>query len=63
MKYMWEHLKWSMIESTREVRGSVRVKGKNPKSVWWNDEVKVAWNEVLAAIHEEAKERCMEVCK
>ena len=49
------------------MRGSVRVGGKNPKSVWWNDEIKAAvrrkdaaWKEVLAASDEEAKERCME---
>ena len=42
--------------------------GKNPKSVWWNDEVKdaarrkdVAWKEVLTSSDEEANERCMEV--
>ena len=29
-----------MGESAREVCGSVRVGGKNPKSVWWNDEIK-----------------------
>ena len=40
---------------------------QNPKSVWWNDEIKAAvkrkeaaWNEVLAASEKEAKERCME---
>ena len=40
--------------------------GKNPKSLWWNDEKKVAvrrneaaWKKVLAASHEEAKERCI----
>ena len=38
--------------------------GEEPKSVWWNDEVKAAvrrkeaaWKEVLAASDEEAKER------
>ena len=39
--------------------------GKNPKSVWSNDEVKVRRKEtswkVLAASDEEAKERCVEV--
>ena len=37
---------------------------KNPKSVWWNDEIKAAvtrkeaaWKEVLAASDEEAKEK------
>ena len=47
--------------------GSVRVGGKNPKSVWWNDEIKTAikrkeaaWKEALAASDEEAKEICME---
>ena len=46
---------------------SEKVGGKDPKSVWWNDEVKVAvrrkeaaWKVVLAASNEEAKERCME---
>ena len=29
-----------MVESTREVCGSVRQGEKNPKSVCWNDEVK-----------------------
>ena len=41
--------------------------GKNPKSVWWKDEVNVAvrrkeaaWKEVLADSDEEAKGKCME---
>ena len=56
------------MESAREVYGSLTVGEKNPKSVWWNDEIKAAvrrkktvWREVLAASDEEAKERCMEV--
>ena len=56
-----------MVESDREVCGSVRVGGKNPKSVWWNDEIKAAgrrkeaaWKGVFAASHKETKERCME---
>ena len=59
-------VKRAMIESAREVCGSVRVGGKNPKNMWWKDEVKAvvkrkeaAWK-VLAASYE-AKERCMEV--
>ena len=51
-----------MVESPREVCGSVRVGGKNPKSLWWNDEIKAAvrrkeaaWKEVLAASNEEIK--------
>ena len=43
------------------------MQGKNPKSVWWNDEVKTAVRrkkadskEILAASNKEAKERCME---
>ena len=55
-----------MVESAKEVCGSVRVGGKNPKNVWWNDEVKaavnrkeVAWKEVLIASNEDTKERCM----
>ena len=57
----------AIIESTREVCGSVRVGRKNPKCVWWKDELKAAcrrkeaaWKEVLAASGEEAKERCIE---
>ena len=51
-----------MVESAREVCGSVKVGGKNPKSVWWNDEIKAAvrrkedaWKGVLAASDEETK--------
>ena len=58
-----------MVESAREVCGSVRVGGKNPESVWWNDEIKApvrrkeaAWKGVLTA-SEETKERCMEAYK
>ena len=29
-----------MVESAREVCGSVRVGEKDPKSVWWNYEIK-----------------------
>ena len=39
---MWEQVKWAMVESAREVCGSVRVGGKNPNSMWWNEEVKAA---------------------
>ena len=53
-----------MVESGREVCGSVRLGGKNPKSVWWNDEIKAAvkrketaWKEVLEDNDEEEKER------
>ena len=34
--------KRAMVESAREVCSSVRVGGKNQKSVWWNDEIKAA---------------------
>ena len=63
---MWEQVKRAMVESVREVCGLVRVGGKNPNSVWWNDMVKaavrrkeVALKEVLADSDEEAKEICM----
>ena len=43
------------------------VGGKNPKSVWWDGEIKAAamkkeatWKEMLGASNEEEKERCME---
>ena len=51
-----EEVKRTMVESAREVCGSVRVGVNNQKSVWWNDEIKsvfrrkeVAWKRVLAA--------------
>ena len=56
-----------IVKSTREVCNSVSVRGKNPKSVWWNDKIKAAvrrkdaaWKGVLAASDEETRERCME---
>ena len=56
-----------MAESAREVCGSVRVEGKNPKSAWWSVKIKAAvkrkevtLKEVLAASDKEAKEGCME---
>ena len=33
VKYIWEQVKQAMVESAREVCGSVRVGGKNPMSV------------------------------
>ena len=30
-------MKRAMVESAREVCGSVKVGGENPKNVWWND--------------------------
>ena len=51
-----------MMESAREVCGSVRVLGKTPKSVWWNEEIKAAvrrneaaWKGVLEASDKETK--------
>ena len=37
VEHMREQVKHAMVETAREVCGSVRVRGKNPKSVWWND--------------------------
>ena len=61
VEHIWKQVKWAMVESVREVCGSVKMRGKNLKSVWWNDEVKAAvrrkeaaWKEVLAASNEEA---------
>ena len=59
VKQIWEQVKWTMVESAREVCGSLRVGGKNPKSVWWTKEA--AWKEVLRARDEDAKERCLKV--
>ena len=49
---MWEQVERSVVESAREMCGSVRVGGRNQESVWWNDEVKPAVLEM-----EDAKER------
>ena len=66
-EHMWEQVKWTMVESAREVCGTVRVGGGNSKSVWWNNQVKAAikrkedaWNEVLGARDEDTSERCLE---
>ena len=63
-------MKWAMVESAREVCGSVRVEEKNQKSLWWNNGIQTAvrrkeaaWKEVLPARDEEAKGRCMKVYK
>ena len=55
VEHIWEQVKWAMVGSVREVGG------KNPKSLWWNDDAKsaVRRKEVLAVSNEEAKERCM----
>ena len=37
-----DKVKWAIVDSAREICGSMRVKGKNPKCVWWNDEVQAA---------------------
>ena len=56
-----------MMESTREVYGTVKVGGKTPSSVWWSDEIKAVvrrkkgtWKGVFVASNKESKERCME---
>ena len=42
VEHMLEQVKWAMVERAREICGSLRVGGKSPKSVWWNDEIKAA---------------------
>ena len=42
MEYMWEQVKRVIVKGAREVCGSVRVGGGNPKSVWWNDQLNAA---------------------
>ena len=39
---MWKQVERAILESAREACGSVRVGGKIPKSVWWNEEIKAA---------------------
>ena len=50
--------------SAREVFGSMREGGKNPKNIWWNDAVKApierkedTWVEVLGAWDEVVKKK------
>ena len=57
VEHMWKQMELAVVES-----GSVRVGGKKPKSVWWNDQVKAmvkrkkaAWKKVLGAKDEDAK--------
>ena len=60
---MWEQVKnGNGGKCKRSMWLSVRVGGKNPKSVWWNDEIEAAvmrkeaaWKGVLAASDEETK--------
>ena len=59
-----------MVDSTREVCGSMRVGEKNLKNVWQNDKVKdaverkeAAQGEVLGVRDEITKDRYMEVYK
>ena len=63
VEHMWEQVKMAMVEGAREVCDLMRVEEKNQRSVWWNDEVKVAVTrkEVLEASDEETKERRIEV--
>ena len=39
---MWEQVKRAMVESAREVGGSVSIVEKNPKSVWRKNKIKAA---------------------
>ena len=57
-----------MVQSAREVYGSVRVGGGNEKSTWGNDQVKAkvkrkedAWKEVMGARDEDAREMCLKI--
>ena len=59
-----------MVDSTREVCGSMRLGEKDLKKVWQNDKAKdaverkeAAQEEVLGVRDEIAKDRCMEVYK
>ena len=55
-------MKRAMVESAREMCGSVRVGWNNPKSMWWSNEVKAAvirknapGKEMFGTINEDAK--------
>ena len=62
---MWEQVKQVLVDSARKVCASVQVGKKHPVDVWWNDIVKAAVErkEVLGAMDEVTKERCMEIYK
>ena len=38
VEHMWEQVKWAMVENARVVCVLVRLEGKNPMSVWSNDD-------------------------
>ena len=68
--HIWDQVKWAMVESAREVYGSMRIGGGNPKTVQWKNQVKAvvkrkedAWKEVLGTRDEDQRERCLEVYK
>ena len=61
---MWEYVQQGVVESTKEVGGSVRVANENPSSEWWNGEVKAAlerkeatWKDMLGLKDEIVKEK------
>ena len=67
---MLERVKRAKVDSAREVYGSARVEGKNPKNIWLNEVIKAAinrkmaaWMEVLGARDKVVKDRRMEVYK
>ena len=63
-RWKWEQVKRAMVENAREVCGSVRVGGKSPKNVRWNDVVKAAVEKKEAAARDKvAKDGCMGVYK
>ena len=65
VEHMWEQMKQAMVEKSEELCGSVKVECGNPKSVWWNNQVKssVKRKEVLGTRDEDARERCLEAYK
>ena len=42
VEHVWEQVKQAMVESAGEVCGSIKVGGKNPKSIWWSNKIKAA---------------------
>ena len=42
IEQVWEQVKGVIVGNAIEVCGSMRVGGKNPKDVYWNDVVKFA---------------------
>ena len=42
VEHLWEQVKRTLVQNSKEVCDSLRGGGMNPMSLWWNDEIKTA---------------------